>query len=116
MATYLGPFCLVISNGVKQNGSDCWAVLDPDSGGAATFSVALSPNGALPVTHWACRTPLEQATYDALTTMSTTQFKDYVNSLAITRGRGQVSGAAFKNNLSISAANANFNTFIASLG
>lgn len=113
---YVGPFCLVIPNGVKQNGSDCWVVLDPDSGGASTFSVPLSANGQLPATFWACRTPLESATYDALTTMTTTQFKDYVNSLASTRGRGQVSGASFKNSIQISAANADFNAYITSLG
>lgn len=111
---YTQPYNLAIPSGVKQNGADCWAVLDPDSGGANTFSVPLSANGQLPATHWACRTILEQETYDALTTMTTTQFKDYVNALAGTRGRGQVSGASFKNSLLM--AEGDFNAFLAANG
>lgn len=114
---YLGPFCMVISAGVKQNGSDVFNILDPDSGGGNTFSVPLSANAALPATHFGCRSMLEAATHNALTTMGTTQFKAYVDALQVQRGRQAVGSiTAFKNNIQISAANGNFNTFIASLG
>lgn len=112
--SYVGPYNLIIPNGVKQNGADVFAVLDPDSGGAATFSVALSADGNLPATYWACRTLLQAQTYNALTQMDTTTFKNYVNSLAVTEGRGQVSGVSFKNSLQIDSGD--FWTFIASLG
>lgn len=105
---------LVIPNGVRQNGADCWAVLDPDSGGAKTFSVALEEIADPTKTWWGTLTPLEVETYEALTTMSTTTFKDYVNSLAVERERGQVSGAAFLNSLEIGGPD--FWGFIASMG
>ena len=115
--SYVGPFCMVVSNGVLQNSSDVFSILDPDSGGAATFSVKLSANGQLPTTHWGCRTMLEEATHNALVNMNVTQFKAYVDQVAATRGRTPVGSiTAFKNNVQISPANANFDTFIASLG
>jgi hypothetical protein len=115
--SYIGPFCLVVSNGVLQNSSDVFTILDPDSGGAATFSVKLSPNGQLPVTDWGCRTMLEDATHNALANMNVTQFKAYVDQVAAIRGRQPVgSVTAFKNNVRISAANADFWAFVAGLG
>lgn len=114
---YVGPYCLVVSNGVLQNSSDVFTILDPDSGGAATFSVKLSANGALPATHWGARTFLEPGTLNALQNMDVTQFKAYVDQVAATRGRTPVGSiTAFRNNVQISALNANFFTFIASLG
>lgn len=114
--SYLGPFALVIPNGVKANGASCFAVLDPDSGGAKTFSVALYVEGQDPTitTYWGCYTLLESATHSALLTMTTTEFKDYVNGLATERERGQVSGATFKNSLAMGAES--FWTFVASQG
>jgi hypothetical protein len=115
MPTYTQDLNLIISNGVLQNSSDVFNILDPDSGGANSFTVKLSANGLEPVTHWGCRTILEQATYDALTTMGTTEFKDYVNQMAAIRGRQPVgSVTAFKNNLQIDAGD--FWAFIATLG
>jgi hypothetical protein len=43
---YTQPVALIIPNGVKQNGADCFEIIDPDSGGAATVSVALRTKGA----------------------------------------------------------------------
>jgi hypothetical protein len=86
-------YCLVIPNGVFQNSADVFTVLDRDEGGAKTFSVKLSGNGQLPTTHWGCRTPLEADVLNALQNMNVTQFKAFA----------------------ISAADANFHTFIASL-
>jgi hypothetical protein len=115
--SYIGPFCLVVASGVLQNSSDVFTILDPDSGGAATFSVPLSANGALPASHYGARSLLQDTTHNALTTMNTTQFKAYVDQVAAERGRTPVgSVTAFKNNVQISAANANFDTFIGSLG
>lgn len=54
MAT-VGPYCLVVSNGVLQNSSDVFNILYTDTGGASTFSVKLSANGLDPATHWAAK-------------------------------------------------------------
>jgi hypothetical protein len=101
MAT-VGPYCLIVSNGVLQNSSDVFNILDPDSGGSSTFSVKLSANGQLPVTDWAAYTPLDADVYSALTTMTTTEFKAFVDIKAAERGRAPVgSVTAFKNNVRI---------------
>ena len=117
MPTYTQDIALVISNGVKQNSSDVFNILDPDSGGASTFSVKLSATGLEPVTHWGAYTVLEVETRDHLLNDTTTQFKDYVNLKAAERGRTPVgSVTAFKNNVQISAEGENFWSFIAGLG
>jgi hypothetical protein len=110
-------YCMVVSNGVLQNSSDVFSILDPDSGGAATFSVKLSADGQLPATHWGCKTTLEPATLNALVNMNVTQFKAYVDQVAAIRGRQPVGSiTAFKNNVQISAANADFWAFVAGMG
>jgi hypothetical protein len=114
---YVGPLCLIIPEGVKLNGSDVFNVLDPDSGGAATFAIRLSADGAEPVTYWGARTMLEEATYNALTNMTTQQFKAYVDQVATQRGREPVgSVTAFKNALLMSGIDADFFTFAAANG
>ena len=111
----VGPYTLVISEGVLKNGSDVFNILDPDSGGAATFSVALSADGQLPATHYAACTMLEEATYNALVNMTTTEFKAYVDQVAAERGRTPVGSiTAFKGSLQIGGADPW--AFIASLG
>lgn len=115
---WIGPFNLVISNGVLQNSSDVFHILDPDVGGASTFSVPLSADGSQPPTHWGCRTPLKQATFDALRFMSNPDFMDYVNDLAAALGRTPVgSVTAFKNSLQMTTdPSVSFWDFIASIG
>jgi hypothetical protein len=111
-----GPYVMVVSNGVLQNSSDVFTVLDPDSGGAATFSVPLSPNGLPPITDWACRTHVDAATLNALQNMNVTDFKAYVDQVAAVRGRQPVgSVTAFKNNVRISALGQNPDEFLATL-
>ena len=97
---FIGPYNLIVPAGVLANSSEVFAVLDPDAGGASTFSVRLSASGVEPATHFGARTMLEQQTVTALQTMTVTQFKDYVNGLATSRGRNGVQSAtAFKNSL-----------------
>lgn len=36
--TWTGRICLVVANGVLQNPSDVFSLLDPDVGGASTFT------------------------------------------------------------------------------
>jgi len=112
---YTDRINLVIPDGQKANANDTWAVLDPDSGGTKTFSVPLSASGTNPQTHWGTRTPLEQATYDALTTMTSPQFKTYVDGLAAQRSRATVGAVGFKNSLSLDAT-MGFYEYIAVLG
>lgn len=115
MAT-VGPYVLVVSNGVLQNSSDVFSILDSDTGGASTFSVKLSATGLAPTTHWAAYTYLEQDVYDALTTMTTTQFKAFVDAKAVVRGRTPVgSVTAFKNNVQIGGSGNPFG-FLTGLG
>ena len=114
----IGPYNLIVSNGVLQNSSDVFGILDPDTGGARTFSVKLNATGLAtdPVTHWGCRTMLEESTVDALQNMTTTQFQNYVNSLATSRGRTQLaSSVAFKNNVQMDST-MSFWDFATSLG
>lgn len=100
--TYVGPINMIVTEAVKKNASDVFTILDPDSGGSGTFSVALSPSGASNATHWGTRTFLEEATYTALKNMSVTQFKAYVDQIAIQRGRNPVgSVTAFKNGVAL---------------
>ncbi len=114
--SYIGPFNLAVPVGVLANSSDVFTILDPDSGGAATFSVPLSANGLNPPTHRGARSMLEAATHNALTTMTTTQFKAYVDQVAATRGRTPVgSVTAFKNSLLISG-NQSFGAFLTAHG
>lgn len=114
-----GPYILVVSSGVLANSSDVFGILDPDSGGASTFTVPLSANGQLPASDWACRTHLKAETHNALTSMNTTQFKAYVDQVAAsyTPPRTTVgSVTAFKNNVRISALGADPSAYLASLG
>lgn len=113
----VGPYTLVISAGVLANSSDVFNILDPDSGGAGTFTVPLSETGAAPVTYYAARTMLEEATYNALKNMTTTQFKAYVDQLSAERGRTPVGSiTAFKGSLRMSEADADPWAYLESLG
>lgn len=114
---YVGPFCLVISNGVFKNASDVFNILDPDVGGASTFSVKLSADGNEPPTHWGARTLLSPDAYDALVNMSVVEFKAYIDALAEERGRTPVgSVTAFKASIEVSEPNVNFYEFVDGLG
>lgn len=117
MPSYTQDLALVISNGVLQNSSDVFNILDPDSGGASTFSVKLSADGLEPATHWGAYTILEVDTYNHLKNDTTQQFKTYVDEVAALRGRTPVgSVTAFKNNLQMSDEGESFWSFIAGLG
>lgn len=114
---WTGRYCLVVSNGVLKNSSDVFSILDPDVGGTNTFTVPLSADGTGDPTHWAAYTPLQVETRDALLNMTTTEFKTYVDQLAQERGREPAGSiTAFKNDLQMSAEDANPWDFIASLG
>jgi hypothetical protein len=52
---YTQPRNLAISAGVLKVGDDVFKILDPDSGGANTSSVALSATGLVPATHCGAR-------------------------------------------------------------
>ena len=102
MQPMIGPVPMILAESVKNNSAEIFYVLDPDAGGAQTFSVALSPSGAANATHWGCSTYLEQRTYDALTAMNTTQFKAYCDQIAAERGRVAPNNVtAFKNGVVI---------------
>jgi hypothetical protein len=115
----IGPFAMVISNGVKKNASDVFNILDLDDGGTKTFSVPLNASGLAvdPITYWAAYTFLESQTHYALTQMTTTELKVYVDEMSVIKGRTPVGSiTAFPSSLQISDAGANFWDFIASIG
>jgi hypothetical protein len=115
----IGPFPLIVSNGVLKNSSDVFNILDPDSGGASTFSVKLNASGLSTdaVTHWGAYTMLEEGTHNALTNMSTTEFKAYVDQMAALRGRTPVGSiTAFKNDIKVGLAGENPWSFIEANG
>jgi len=111
----IGPFPLIVSNGILKNSSDVFNILDPDSGGTATFSVKLNTSGLDidPVTHWGAYTVLEEGTENALRNMTTQEFKTYVDEIAALRGREPVgSVTAFKNGLKMGQIGEDFWSFI----
>ena len=90
---------IIIPDGAKNNADAVFSILDPDSGGAASFSspVALLGNPLLRV-GWASYSQMEQETFDALTGLSNNAFLSYVNALATERGRLAVGSVLqFKN-------------------
>ncbi|HEY9814552.1 MAG TPA: hypothetical protein V6D20_01910, partial [Candidatus Obscuribacterales bacterium] len=111
MTQWTGRYAIVVSNGVLKNSSDVFAILDPDVGGAETFSVPLNSTGdpADPVTHWGAYSPLPVQVRDALLNLSTTEFMEYVNQRAEEFGREPVgSVTAFKNNVQFSEEGGSF--------
>lgn len=117
MSNHIGPFCLVISNGVFQNSADVFNILDDDHGGRETFTVRLSNDGGATLTHWAAYTPLQPDVENALRNMTTQQFKTFVDQKAIEKGRTPVGSiTAFKNSLQMGQAQENPWAFIAGLG
>jgi hypothetical protein len=114
-----GPYAIIISNGVLQNSSDVFNILDSDTGGASTFSVKLNATGLHtdPTTHWGAYTYLEADVYNALTTMTVQQFKTFVDQKAAERGRTPVgSVTAFKNNVQISTEGESFWDYLTTIG
>lgn len=119
MTGWTGRYAIVVSNGVLKNSSDVFYILDPDVGGADTFSVPLNASGSDQddVTHWGAYSPLPVEVRDALMLMSTTEFKAYVDQRATELG-GTPAGSvtAFKNDVQFSPEGGSFWDFIASLG
>lgn len=117
MSEHLGPFCLVISNGVFANSADVFNVLDDDHGGRDTFTVKLSNDGGATLTHWAAYTPLRAEVEHALRNMTTQEFKAFVDARALEIGRDPVGSiTAFKGSLQMSEAGMDPWVYIASLG
>lgn len=117
MTHYSEPVGLVVSNSALQNSKDVFGILDPELGGASSFSAKLSANGLEPVTHWACRTQLEVESLEHLRNDTTAEFKAYVDLKATEFSRTPIgSVTAFKNNVQISDDDADFGQFIADLG
>lgn len=84
----IGPFPLIVSDTVKSNANNTWALIDRDTGGYATFSVALSPSGSPNPTHWACSTWLEPVCVDALQPgVSNAGFSAFLQARAAELGR-----------------------------
>lgn len=121
MTQWTGRYAIIVSNGVLKNSSGVFHILDPDTGGAETFSVPLNSTGdpADDITHWGAYSPLPVDVRDALMFMSTTEFKAYVDERAASYDspRDPVgSVTAFYDDVQFSAEDESFWTFIADLG
>lgn len=114
----IGPIALVVTEAAKLNSGEVFNVLDDDSGGVATFSVALSPSGAANPTHFgAFFYRMDEALLIALRDMGINEFKAYVDAEATEKGRtipGSVT--AFKNSLQVGNVGEQFWTFVARVG
>lgn len=114
---YVGPIALIITEAALLNSSEVFNVIDEDGGGSKTFSVPLSPNGQPNATHWACYTYLRPDVEAALRTMTTTQFKAFVDQKAAERGRTAPQNVtAFKNSLQMSQPSEGFWDYITAAG
>lgn len=115
---YVYGIPMIVTEAAKLNSGEVFNVLDDDSGGTNTFSVALSPTGQANATHWGANFyRMDEALLHALRDMSITEFKAYVDAEATRKGRtipGSVT--AFKNSLQIGSVGENFWTFAARVG
>ena len=113
----IGPISMIVTEAALTNSGEVFNVLDDDTGGTKTFSVALSPSGAANATHWGCRTYLQPDVENALRNMDVTQFKAFVDQKAAAKGRTAPNNVtAFKNSLQMSAVGADFWTFVQAAG
>ncbi|SDH27193.1 hypothetical protein [Nitrosomonas sp. Nm132] len=85
---------LLVSAEHKSIAEDVGRIIDPDVGGAFTFSVRLSSDGQEPATHYACRTYLREQTHQALTQLDAAQLKVLLDQMAADRGRDPVGDIA----------------------
>jgi hypothetical protein len=85
---------LLVSAEHKSIAEDVGRIIDPDLGGAFTFSVGLSSDGNEPATHYACRTYLSEQTHQALTQLDAAQLKVLLDQMATDRGRDPVGDIA----------------------
>ena len=96
--------CAIISEAAKINGGEVFNILDDDTGGAQTFSVALSPSGNANATHYgAYFYEMDAVLYDKLKNASVSEFKAYVDAEMAKKPGRTYSGSVtqFKNNLVI---------------
>ena len=104
-----------VTEAAKNNGGEVFNILDDDTGGVNTFSVALSPNGQSNATHYGANFyEMDAALYNALKNMTVTQFKAYVDAEMLKKPGRTYSGSVtqFKNGLTITQG-VDFHDFIA---
>lgn len=106
--------CIVIPAAAQARAAQVLDVLDPDMGGALTFSVALSATGAEPATHYGCAGVVD---VQAMREQAAAAFRTWIDAQADEKGRkrpGSLSG--FKTAVKISRDEQDFDDFIFSLG
>lgn len=106
---------MVIPDVVKADTDAIFAILDPDVGGADSFTVPLSSNGTS-ITHWGCYTRMIRDSYVALTTFSNNDFKTYVDGLKPDNTVPLGTIQSFKQRVELGGENEDFWQFVASLG
>lgn len=80
MAIYTQRVAIIIPAKEKPDADAVFGTLDPDVGGANSFTVALTSNGNT-LSDWGAYSRMTQDSYNALTTMDNNQFKNYLDSL-----------------------------------
>lgn len=99
----------------KADADAVFGLLDPDVGGADSFTVALTANGNT-LSHWAAYTRMEQASYNALTTMNNNQFKNYIDTLKPTQTIPLGTVQSFKQSVILGAEGQDFWEVVAANG
>ena len=103
----------------KDNADEIFAILDPESGGAKTFSVALSFIGDNTIKAWGANYyEMDEALYNAIKTATNNQFKAFVDSFAAQHPERPLPSSviAFKQNIVIGNPGEDFYAFIAANG
>ena len=96
--------CAFVTEAALTNGGEVFNILDDDTGGSRTFSVALSPNGQANATHYgAYFYEMDAVLYDKLKNASVQDFKAYVDAEQAKKPGRTYSGSVtqFKNGLTI---------------
>ena len=68
MSQWNGPYALIVTAAAKDNAAQMCSILDPDTGGADTPSILLSPTGNLPATHYGASSRMVDWLFDLLRT------------------------------------------------
>lgn len=116
MADYTNRIAIIIPANVKPDTDAIFSILDPDVGGANSFTVPLSSDGGNSITHWAAYTRMIQNSYTALTTFSNNDFKNYVDDLKPDNSVPLGTIQSFKQRVLLGAEGQDFWEFVAAQG
>ena len=124
---WTGNIPMSISDTLKTKANEVWNLIDPDQGGANTFSVPLSPSGSPNPTACGTMTLLERERYDALAgtpqpdgsrvALTNAEFTAFLQARSVKLGRPIPSNAnSFRPQFKIGVEGQDFDAFLAASG